>query len=214
MAKVTVLGGTGYAGGHIVAAAQRRGHTVTAYSRNAPANPVPGVTYVQGSVLDPKVLDQIFAGADVVLSAVAPRGEIGGKMLQVVTELEKRAASTGKRLGVVGGAASLLIAPGGPKVGDLPSFPEEYKVEAAEMEAVLTFLRSDAAKADWFYLSPPGGFGPFAVGEFTGKYRVGDDVLLVTEDGQSTISGDDFGDALISEVETPKHSRKRFTAGY
>jgi len=215
MAKITVLGGTGYAGGHIVAAAKRRGHAVAVYSRSAPAIATPGVTYLQASVLDKAVLDRVFDAADVVISALAPRGELTGKMLQVIKELEARSASSGKRLGVVGGAASLLLAPEGPKVFDLPAFPEEYKAEATEMQDVLTFLQSHGARSDWFYLSPPGGFGASPRGgELTGKYRVGGDVLLVGADGQSTISGPDFGDALIAEVESHTHVRQRFTVGY
>lgn len=214
MAKITVLGGTGYAGSSIVAAAKRRGHAVIAYSRNVPAATLPGVAYVQGSVLDKAMLDKAFQGADIVITSIPPRGDLAGKILQLVTELEARSAATGTRLGVVGGAASLLVALGGPKVGDTPGFPEEYKPEAAEMEAALSYLQNNGTKSDWFYISPPGGFGSFAVGEFTGKYRVGDDVLLVAANGQSTISGADFGDAVVDEVEKHAHVRKRFTVGY
>lgn len=102
LTKITVLGGSGYAGSNIAAAAKLRNHTVTVVSRNVPANPVPGVKYVQGSVLDKAVLDQAFAGADVVISAILPRGELAGKILHLVKELEARSASTGKRIGIVG----------------------------------------------------------------------------------------------------------------
>ena len=40
MARVVVLGGTGYAGRHIVAEAVSRGHDVVAVARKAPADPV------------------------------------------------------------------------------------------------------------------------------------------------------------------------------
>lgn len=214
MTTITVLGGSGYAGSNIAAAAKLRNHTVISVSRNAPKEPVPGVKYVHGSVLDKAVLDQAFKTSDVVVSSIPPRGELAGKVVQLVKELESRSASTGKRIAVVGGAASLLVAPGGPKVGDLPQFPKEYKAEADEMEAALVYLQQHGTKSDWFYLSPPGGFGSFAPGKFTGEYRTGDDVLLATPDGQSTISGPDFGHAFVSEIENHKHVRRRFTVGY
>ena len=48
MSRITVIGGTGYAGSAIVAEAAARGHQVTALSRSLPGAPIPNVTYVQG----------------------------------------------------------------------------------------------------------------------------------------------------------------------
>ena len=64
---------------------------------------------------------------------------------------------------------------------------------------------------DWTFLSPSALFDGT---ERTGKFRLGQDDLLVNGDGKSSISFADFAIALIDEVETPKHSRKRFTVGY
>ena len=75
MARIIVIGGTGYAGGHIATEAASRGHEVVSVSRNEPGEKAAGVEYVQGSILD---LDGIAAqldGADAVISAVAPRGD-------------------------------------------------------------------------------------------------------------------------------------------
>ena len=44
MARITVIGGTGYAGSAIVAEAAARGHHVTALSRSLPDAPIPNVT--------------------------------------------------------------------------------------------------------------------------------------------------------------------------
>jgi putative NADH-flavin reductase len=38
--------------------------------------------------------------------------------------------------------------------------------------------------------------------------------LLVSAEGRSWITFADYAIALIDEVETPKHSRQRFTVGY
>jgi putative NADH-flavin reductase len=49
MKKISVIGGTGYAGANIVAAGSARGFEVTAFARHRPAAPVPGVRYEVGS---------------------------------------------------------------------------------------------------------------------------------------------------------------------
>ena len=214
MVNIAVIGGTGYAGRNIVAAAAQRGHSVTAFSRTAPAEPVAGVSYVQGSVFDDAVLASAFDGADVVISALAPRGELDGKLLGVVEKLETLSGSTGTRLGVMGGAGSLLAYPDGPKLFDTDEFPAEFKGESLQMDAVLTSLRNQSADVDWFYVSPGAGFGPWAAGEATGTYRVGGDVLLANDSGESHISGADLGDAFAAEIEAPAHTRERFTVAY
>lgn len=214
MARIKVLGGTGYAGGSIVREAARRGHQVTSYSRNAPAEPVEGVTYVTGDATDAALLQQVVADADVVIEALAPRGPLAGAVRGVVADLATAVQGTGTRLGVIGGAGSLHVAPGGPRVYDTEGFPAEYKPESLEMGAVLDDLRASDESVDWFYVSPAGGFGAFAPGEHTGTFRVGGDVLLVDADGQSAISGADFAQAFVDEIETPAHRRARFTVAY
>ena len=43
---------------------------------------------------------------------------------------------------------------------------------------------------------------------------MGDDSLLVDAGGKSWISMEDYAIALADEIETPRHSRRRFTVGY
>jgi putative NADH-flavin reductase len=50
-------------------------------------------------------------------------------------------------------------------------------------------------------------------GERTGKFCLGTDQLLVNENGESNISMEDYAIALVDELETPRHSRQRFTVG-
>ncbi|MGN8244619.1 NAD(P)-dependent oxidoreductase [Cellulomonas soli] len=214
MARIKVLGGTGYTGGNIVREAARRGHQVTSYSRNAPAEPVEGVTYVTGDATDSALLQQVVTDADVVIEALAPRGPLAGAVRGVVAELTAAVQGTGTRLGVIGGAGSLHVAPGGPRVYDTEGFPAEYRPESLEMGAVLDDLRASDEQVDWFYLSPAGGYGAFAPGEHTGTFRLGDDVLLVDADGGSNISGADLAQAIVDEIEAPAHRRARFTVAY
>jgi len=214
MARVTVIGGTGYAGANIVREAVARGHQVSAVARHTPDEPVAGVTYVAGDVLDPTVLEQAVAGADVVVGALSPRGELEGRLVDVMRRLASAAQSAGARLGVVGGAGSLLVNPQGPTLADTADFPEAAKAEAAEMAAVLVALRAWDESLDWFFLSPAGEFGAWVPGEHTGNFRLGGDLLLTDDEGGSAISGGDYAHAFVDEIDRPAHRRRRFTVAY
>lgn len=105
------------------------------------------------------------------------------------------------------------MAPGGPRLID-SGFPEEFKAEAEEAIGVFEDLESSASDLDWFFVNPAAGFGGFAPGERTGKYRIGGDVMVTGDDGESYISGADLAVAVLDEIETPVHHRQRFTVGY
>lgn len=212
MSRIAVIGGTGYAGSHIAAEAARRGHRVISVARKAPAERQEGVVYVEGTILDvPTLLEQI-GEVDVVVQALSPRGDMAGKVRAATAELFE-ALPQNVRLGVVGGAGGSLTAPGGPRVID-QGFPEEFKAEAFEAIGILEDLQADDSGKDWFFVHPAGGFGAWNPGERTGVYRTGGDVIVTDEAGESFISGPDFGIAFLDEVETPRHSRQRFTVGY
>jgi Putative NADH-flavin reductase len=212
MSNIAVIGGTGYAGRHVVVEAAERGHTVLAVSRKVAADRVPGVTYVEGTLLDvPSLLNEL-AGVDVVVVAVSPRGEMAGLVRPNVEALNSTLPED-VRLGVIGGAGGSLVAPGGPRVIDA-GFPEEFKAEAFEAIGVLEDLQSEQNGRDWFFIHPAAEFGAWNPGERTGVYRDGGDVLVTDEAGQSYISGADLAVAILDEIEHPKHSRERFTVGY
>lgn len=214
MARITVLGGTGYAGNHIVREAASRGHAVTSYSRSEPTDPVDGVTYVAASVLNEQVLAEAVAGADVVFETISPRGDMADKLEGVVARLIGLAADAGVRLGVLGGAGSLRVAPEGPRLVDTGVMPEEILPEVRTGIALLEALENAPAGLAWFYVSPAGGFGAYAPGERTGEYRVGGDVLLVDDSGESRLSGEDLAVAVLDEIERPAHNRERFHVAY
>lgn len=214
MARITVLGGSGYTGAALVAEARKRGHEVTSVSRSAPAAPVDGVDYVEGSVLDAGVLDRVTEGRDVVVSAVSPRGDMVGKVEGVVTDLVSRLAGTPTRLGYIGGASSLLTEEGGPRLWDVSKdhVPDEVRPEIETGLNALAQLDESPESLDWFYVSPPEEFGSWLDTSSTGGYTLGGDVLLRNADGTSTISADDLALAIVDEIEAPAHHRKRFTA--
>lgn len=213
MARIAVIGGTGYAGRHIVQEAVDRGHTVVSVARSVPGDRVTGATYIEGTLLDVPGLTAELEGVDVVVSAVAARGDMLGQVRDNLAELVASLPET-VRIGVIGGAGGSLVAPGGPRLVDTEGFTEEYKPEALEAYGVLEDLAATPAGRDWFYVHPAGGFGAWAPGERTGSYRDGGDVLVVDADGESFISGADLGVAVIDEIEQPKHSRERFAVGY
>ena len=160
MARITVFGGTGYAGGHIVREAASRGHEVTAVSRSMSAEQVEGVNYVAADVQDATSLAGLIEGADVVVGALAPRGPLEGKLEGLVANIAEAARAAGARFGIVGGAGSLLVAPEGPAFVDTPDFSDDYKPEARTMVTILGELRASDESLDWFMVSPAGDFGP------------------------------------------------------
>lgn len=216
MARITILGGTGYAGAALVAEAAKRGHEVTAVNRSEPETRIDGVEYVIGSVLDSATLDRVLPGRDAVVSALSPRGDMGGKLEKAIDDLTARLAGTPTRFGYVGGASSLFIEEGGPLVFELTKaqLPAAVLPEIETGMTVLANLKASPESLDWFYVSPPADFGSQQVTPTRGTYRIGGDVLLKDADGVSTISADDLALAIVDEIEKPAHRRRRFTAAY
>lgn len=205
MSHIAILGATGRAGGRLLEEALRRGHTVTAIARHASAK-LAGRANVKAldlDVLDGAALEKAVAGHDAVFSAA----HFATVPPAAVIEPVKRAGM--KRLLVVGGAGSLFAAPG-LKVIDTPNFPDAYRAEASAGGVFLDALRNEK-DLDWTFLSPS---AEFVEGERTGKFRLGQDDLLVSAEGRSWITFEDYAIAFIDELEKPAHSRQRYTIGY
>ena len=222
MATIAIFGGTGYAGSAIRDEALRRGHRVISVTRSgapdgAPdgAPEAPNLESRQGTVHDAALVDRIAAEADVIVVSIrfAPTPE-DVKLIDAFPALASACAAHRTRLGVVGGAASLDVAEGGPRLIDTPEFPDAFKPEAGSAAETLDALRADTTGVDWFFVSPAQQFGAYAPGEPLGRYRVGGDVLLTDEDGKSHISGADFALAFADEIDNPRHYRTRFTVAY
>ncbi len=166
-------------------------------------NPQPGLTVKQGDATDPQALTSLLTGHDAVISASRFVSSDAKPLLSAVKDAGV------PRLLVVGGAGSLLVAPGKMLI-DTPEFPDAYKPEARAGVVFLDALRQEKV-LNWTFLSPSALFEP---GERTGKFRLGDDTLLADEEGKSWISMEDYAIALVDELEAPKHSRRRYTVGY
>jgi putative NADH-flavin reductase len=216
MVRITVVGGTGYAGSAIVAEAARRGHEVTSFSRTTPeeGDRVAGVRYETGSVVDAAVRSRAFESTDVVVSTLSARGELDGRIVEVERELATLAATRGVRFGVVGGFSSLRLEEGGPRIADGDTIPAAFEAEAKQMNAVLADLLGSADEVDWFFVSPAEQFGSYAPGEPLGRYRVGGEVVFRDAEGVSAVSGPDFALAIVDEIEQPAHRRAQFSVAY
>lgn len=203
MSRIALIGASGNVGSRLLQELVSRGHQVTAIGRDPTRiSPSPYVSAVRGDINDIGGLAAILKGHDAVISSVRFSESDPAALIDAV----RRAGV--KRYLVVGGAGSLYVAPGR-RLLDQPDFPAQYKEEASRGAAFLDALKL-VTDLDWTFLSPSALFVP---GERTGKFRLGGDELLVGPQG-STISHEDYAIAMVDEIESPKHVRARFTAGY
>lgn len=214
MSRITLFGGTGYVGSNVAEHAVARGHQVTVVSRNEPAEKIAGVTYVAGSVTDRELVTRLLANSDVAFSSITPRGDLSEVFVDEMLTLAEACRKAGVRFGSAGGAGSLHVSQGGPLLMDTDGFPPTVRPGSVIMTDLLAALRKTPEDLDWFVISPAAGFRVGEPGEATGRYRVGGDVLITDESGNSFISGSDLGLAVVDEIENPKHHRARFTAAY
>jgi len=204
--KIAIIGATGNVGTRLVNEALNRHHAVSAIARDtSKLSSRTGLSATVGDASKPDQLVPLLKGHDVIISSL--RFQSPNPSPKELIELVRRSGV--KRYLVVGGAASLEIAPGEILL-NAPHFPPGYKPEAAAGKAFLDALR-EVKDLDWTFLSPSAFFGP---GERTGKFRLSDNTLLTAADGKSSISYEDYAIAMLDEIEHPKHIRSRFTVGY
>jgi putative NADH-flavin reductase len=191
--KIVVFGSTGMIGSRITAELEQRGHEVIGMSRAS------GV-----DITDADGVAHAARGADAVVSAVSARG-VDYTLTDVARALTDGLRRAGvQRVVVVGGAASLEVAPG-VRLLDTPDFREEWKAEAIQGADALEFYRQ-VDDLDWTFVSPAALIHP---GERTGRYRIDGDRLLVDELGKSEISAEDYAVAVADLLERAEHARER-----
>lgn len=207
MARITVVGGTGYTGSALVRVAHARGHEVTAISRSLPAEAVDGVAYLALDVTDPAAATAAVSPqgepADAVVSALAPRADMAGRVAAANALLADAAAEADTRLVVVGGFGSMRPADGAPRIAETPDFPDAFRAEALEMASTLDALAARTDDLSWLYVSPSAGYGAYNPLPATGAYRVAGS--LVTPDG-ADVSANDFALAIVEELENATRS--------
>jgi putative NADH-flavin reductase len=212
--KVVLIGASGMIGSRILKELVSRGHQVTAVVRNpSKVESRAGVKLEKCDVSDGSAVGEILKGADAVISAYGPPTGSEQQLIEVTRGLLAAAGKAGvRRVIIVGGAASLFVAPG---VTLLESghLPEEWQAIATAHRDLLELLRETDAAAglEWTYFSPAGLIEP---GERKGTFRLGRDDLVVDGQGQSRISAEDYAIALVDELEQSRYVGERFTVGY
>lgn len=212
--KVAIIGASGKVGSFIRDEALARGHQVTAIVRHPEKITVRNarLMVVKADVLKDKV-DELVKGHDAVISAynagwdnpdIYNEGIKGARA--IISGVKKSGI---KRLLVVGGAASLEVAPG-VQLFDTVDFAEDIKGGVLATRETLYMLKKEK-ELEWTFLSPP---QTLDTGERTGRYRVGKDQLLKDKNGESKISKQDYAVAMLDELEHPQHIRERFTVAY
>lgn len=211
--KIAIFGASGRIGSRIVNEALSRGHDVTAVARH-PENYTlahPHLRVARGNLFNSQDVEAAVFDHDAVVSAYNfTHGAQPSTFSEITTPLLNGLKQAGvKRLLIVGGAGSLEVSPGVQLV-DTPDFPPAYKPAALAHRDALKIYQHEK-DIEWTYLSPAAEIVP---GERTGKFRTGKDQLITGADGHSWISMEDYAVAVIDELETPMHTRERFTVGY
>ena len=208
--KVVLIGATGMVGARILKELLSRGHRVQAVVRDpSKLDAADGLTAEAADVTDADQVAAAVAGADAVVNAYGPGPTAPENLIPATEAVIQGMKKAGvKRLLMVGGAASLEVAPG-VRLIDLPDFPPEYKAIAQAHIDAKELLKTSGL--DWTSFSPAAIIQP---GERTGKFRLGTDQLIADEKGNSAISAEDYAIALVDELERGQHVGQRFTAAY
>ena len=232
--KIGIVGASGNIGSRLLSEARTRGHEVVAFTRQGAAARAAqdGVEWRDLDVFDVEEVTRAVQRLDVLVSAYHPGNsaqDVIGAIGQAIADpsayaraakgmLKAMKSRPSTRLIVVGGAASLEIAPGRTTDDDEPTLrqilrglgvPEEYAVAARGHRDALHALRISNRR--WTYVSPS---AEIRAGERTGRFRLGGDQLLFDASGRSSISYEDFAFAILDEIEWPRHIQRRFTVGY
>jgi putative NADH-flavin reductase len=210
--RLIIFGASGRLGQRLVDEALGRGHEVTAVARDASRLSDRGgrVAVASSDATDPGSVAAAAGGHDAAISAVTQHDRP-----QVLSDVARGllaglAQAQVQRLVTAGGAGSLVVS-SGQRLVDTPEFHDGWKAEALAAAEALEVFRTADTPVNWTYVSPGALLAP---GERTGRYRTGDDELLVDEHGASHISMEDFAIAMLDEVEGDAHPRRRFTAAY
>ena len=213
--NVVLIGASGKAGSRILCELESRGHDVTAVVRNPQRLPA-DVKRQRDDVSNGSRIEKILSGADALVSAYNAPPDKPDQLVEVTARLIEAVRKAGvSRFIMVGGAASLEIAPGMTALAS-GYLPKEWIPEATAHQKALESLQ--ASDVNWTYLSPSAFF---EAGERTGKFRLGTKNLIVNEKatasipfGNSRISLEDYAVALVDELERPAYLRAQFTVGY
>ena len=213
--NIILFGATGQIGQQILKQALERGHTVTAFVRDAAKLDVTHLrlTVMVGDARNARAVAAAIPGHDAVINAMEPGGpDVSDKYLDIITDgirhLVQGMRQAGlRRIVVLGSVATLNAAPD-KLLRDLPNFPDLARnISGAHLEAWKTLA---ASGLDWTVICP----APIVEsGEPTGQYRTQADFLL-GGGPQLKIATGDVADLLLNEVEHGNHIGHRVNVAY
>jgi uncharacterized protein len=204
VSNIALIGATGNIGSRVLEEALARKHTVTAITRDPrKVSARAGMVIRAGSTTDAPALVKILKGHDIVVVSVKWNEN---DIRRVIDTIRKSGV---KRALFVVGAGSLLRKDGRRHYDVMAEKGVQPPTSLPALQAYEEIRKID--DFDWTAISPPASI---PAGQRTGKFRRGLDKLIENSKGESRISREDFAIAIVDEIETPKHIRKRFTVGY
>lgn len=216
MKKIILIGASGYVGSAIMKEALNRGMQVTAIVRHPEKITIKdaNLTVKKGDVTDIDKIARLSKGADVIVSAYNPgwnNPDIYEETLSVYPKILEAVKKSGvPRFLMVGGAGTLFVEPG-VRLIDSGMIPETILPGVKSLGEFYLNTLSKEKEVDWVFFSPAANLFP---GKRTGKFRLDKDNMIVDDQGESSVSVEDYAVAMIDEVEYPTHHYERFTIGY
>ena len=216
MKKIILIGASGYVGSAIMKEALNRGMQVTAIVRHPEKITIKdaNLTLKKGDVTDIDKIARLSKGADVIVSAYNPgwnNPDIYEETLSVYPKILEAVKKSGvPRFLMVGGAGTLFVEPG-LRLIDSGMIPETILPGVKSLGEFYLNTLSKEKEVDWVFFSPAANLFP---GKRTGKFRLVKDNMIVDDQGESSVSVEDYAVAMIDEVEYPTHHYESFTFGY
>ncbi len=208
--RLTIFGGTGGVGSHLVPMALEAGHTVTAYARNVSALPKhAALTGAQGELSDAAAVARAIAGANAVLSTLGARRNTPDKVelfTNALVNITRGMREHGvKRLASISGAGVLMpgdhITFGRRFIRELLLLLSKHVALAKQREAEVIV----ASDLEWVLVRPP----RILPGAATGHYRV-----LPDRVPSPRISQGDVADLLLKCATGSEWVRRAPIPGY
>ncbi|MEW5851747.1 MAG: SDR family oxidoreductase [Myxococcota bacterium] len=206
--KIVVFGATGRVGSQFVEGALKRGHHVTAFTRNALSVRLKhkNLKVCGGSVGDDNMVREAVRGQELVVCALGPKDI--SRPHSVHSDAAKRIVAAMRQYQVPRilcmGNIGLLPHPSGKLQGEV-NLPPFLQFVYADQKDAYEQLRDSGL--DWVMVCPP--FMPR--GATTGKYRVAVEATL--ERAQS-ISVEDVVHFLLREISDEPHHKVRIGLAY
>lgn len=205
--KVAIIGASGFVGRAIVKEALGAKHFVLAISRSGKFDSDPNLVSLHCDIFNESDLYESLKGVDIVISAYNS-GWNNPNLYDEFIEGNKHIINVikklNKRIIIVGGASSLLLANNEPLISQMSS---DWKEKVKGAFDLLVMLRKDESFL-WTFVSPASEILPSEVHE---KYNVGGDYLLYNSKGKSQITVADLAHFIINLAIHENNIHKRLT---